>query len=75
VDALWDQIEACWHDDPEQRPSAFTVLQFLQGLSEERIPQEEPQEFLELTDDEAWDCIEDAPELRTFSFSGSEPLD
>lgn len=46
VDALWDQIEACWHDDPEQRPAAFMVLQFLQGLTQVRtqeVPQKSPQ--------------------------------
>ena len=84
VDALWDQIEACWHDDPEQRPSALTMLQFLRGLIQERT-QEESQEFqephenlgthelLEQTDDEAWDYIqvEGTPEPRKFFFYGT----
>jgi hypothetical protein len=80
VDELWDQIEACWHDDPEQRPAALTVLQFLQGLNQERT-QEETQEFRELQeskepqeplerddDDDAWECIEYSPEPRACGF-------
>lgn len=45
-DLLWDQIEACWHDDPEQRPAALAVLQFLQSLNRDGTL-EEPREFQE----------------------------
>ena len=84
--ALWDQIEACWHDDPEQRPAALTVLQFLQCLDQERTkkePQEpqileesrEPQEQFEFADDNEWDYIKDSPEIPSaFFFYGSGPL-
>jgi len=86
VDALWDQIEAYWHDDPRQRPAALTVLQFLQRLSQERTQEksQEPQEFqdlqesLEHVDDDGWDYMEDASELRPkepLSLSGSTLVD
>lgn len=46
VDALWEQMEACWHDDPGQRPAVLTVLQSLRRLSKE-MSQERPKEPIE----------------------------
>ena len=67
-DAIWQQVEACWSQGPEDRPTARVVLQALQKLSEER-PQvlQEPREP---SSDDTWDYVEDAPEPSTFDFRG-----
>ncbi|KAF9643599.1 kinase-like protein [Thelephora ganbajun] len=55
VDALRDQVEACWSHDPEQRPTALMVLQSLQALSRKRS--QESQEPPEQTDDSSLDVL------------------
>ena len=34
VDALWEHIEACWNQEPKERPTALEVLQTLLALGE-----------------------------------------
>ena len=34
ADGLWGQIEACWKQEPNERPTASEVLQTLSALSE-----------------------------------------
>ena len=36
VDALRSQAEACWSHDPEKRPTALNIFQFLEALRKER---------------------------------------
>jgi len=67
-DALWEQIEACWSHDPEERPTALMVLQALQALSNER-PQESQEPPVHI-DDDTWDRVEVTPESSTFGFRG-----
>ena len=69
-DAIWEQVEACWSQEPEERPTALAVLQALQKLSEER-PQVLP-EPREPSSDDTWDYVEDVPEPGTFDFRGGE---
>lgn len=33
VDELWEQTEACWNQEPDERPTVSRVLQTLQVLS------------------------------------------
>jgi len=63
VDVLWEQIEACWSHDPEERPTAPMVLQALEALGDggARGSQESP----EHTDDYTWNH-------STFRFRGDE---
>ena len=67
-DAIWQQVEACWSQEPEDRPTARVVLQALQKLSEER-PQVS-QEPREPSSDDTWDYVEDALDPSTFDFRG-----
>jgi len=69
-DAIWQQVEACWSQEPEDRPTTLEVLQALQKLSEER-PQVS-QEPREPSSDDTWDYVEDALEPSTFEFRGGE---
>ena len=59
-DAIWQQVEACWSQEPEDRPTALVVLQALQRLSEE-WPQVS-QEPREPSSDDTWDYVTDGPE-------------
>ena len=69
-DTIWEQVEACWSHEPEERPTALAVLQVLQGLSEERLQgSQEPQEP---SSDDTWDYVEDTPEPSMCYFPGSE---
>jgi len=72
-DTIWDQVEACWSHEPEDRPTALVVLQALQKLSEEQ-PQVS-QESREASRDDAWDYVEDAPEPSTCGFRDGENQD
>ena len=63
-------IEACWNQEPKERPTASSVLQTLLALGEEK-PQA-PMEPLKLPVDDAWDYLEDTPEFSTFGFCGGE---
>ena len=67
VDAL---IEACWNQEPKERPTASNVLQTLLALGEER-PQE-PQEPLKYPEDETWDYVEDTLGPGMFGFCCGE---
>ena len=71
-DAIWEQVEACWSHEPEERPTARAVLQALQKLSEE-LPQESqgPQEP---PSDETWEHVEDIPEPSTCGSRDGEYL-
>ena len=74
VDALREHVEACWNQEPDERPTALEVLQTLLTLGEVRQPElvvsvENPE------DDEAmreWEQVGSTPELSTFSFRGGE---
>jgi len=67
-DPLWELIEVCWIHDPEERPTALTVLQTLQAIGEER-PQES-QEPPAHIDEDTWHYVEVTPESSTFGFCG-----
>ena len=64
VDVL---IEACWNQEPKERPTASSVLQALLALGEER-----PQEPLKYPEDETWDYVEDTLERGTLGFCCGE---
>jgi hypothetical protein len=73
IDALRNQVEACWCYDPEERPSAHMALQFLQAFAQER-DQERPQEtqhLLEQGDDDSWDYLDDAAEVGSYDIPRS----
>jgi len=69
-DAIWQQVEACWNHDPEDRPTVLVVLQVLQKLSDERP--RVSQEPREPSSDDTWDYVEDALEPSTFDFRGGD---
>jgi hypothetical protein len=63
VDALWEQIEACWSQEPKERPTASQVLQTLLALGETQHL--EPEVPVEGSDDETvkeWEQVEDDPD-------------
>jgi len=70
VDAIWEQVEACWSQEPGERPTASAVLQTLQKLREEQPGVS--QEPREPSSDDTWDYVEDNPEPGTFDFRGDE---
>ena len=61
ADALWEQIETCWDQDPKERPTVYEVLQALLALSETK--HQEPIVSREDSDDEAaigeWELFKD----------------
>lgn len=65
-DTIWEQVEACWSHDPEERPTALVVLQALQKLGEEGPQTFQPQE---LSRDDTWDYLEDTPEPSMLAFA------
>jgi hypothetical protein len=71
VNALREQIEACWGQELKERPAASDVLQTLLALDEDR-PQErqEPPKH-----DDTWEYVEDKPEPGTFGPRGGEGRD
>ena len=73
IDALSRQVEACWCHNPEERPTASTMLQYLQALVQERAQErhQDTQEPLQHADDETWDYVEDARELGSFGYLSS----
>jgi len=72
-DAIWEQVEACWSHEPEERPAALAVLQALQKLSEE--PPQESLGPLEPPSDETWEHVEDIPEPSTYDFRDAKYQD
>ena len=42
VDALWDQTEAYWHQEPKERPTASEVLETLLVLDDSDVKAETP---------------------------------
>jgi len=69
-DAIWEQVEACWSHEPEERPTALAVLQALQELGEE--PPQKSQGLQEPLGDETWEHVEDIPEPSTCGFRDGE---
>ena len=68
VDALREQVEACWGQELKERPTASEVLQTLLALDEDR-----PQEHQESPKhDDTWDYVEDKLEPGTFCFRHGE---
>ena len=69
ADALWQQIEACWRQEPKERPTASNVLAALLALGGGTYHYEPPVS-VGGPDDEAaigeWEHIEDGPEEGTF---------
>ena len=73
VDALRSRVEACWDHDPEKRPTALEMFQFMEALRKERAEEraEDSQELPEQAiDDDTWDRVDDAPELGAFDHLG-----
>ena len=74
VDALREHVEACWKQEPKERPTALEVLQTLLTLGEGKqqepmVPVEPPE------DDEAmreWEQAGSTSELSTFGFRCGE---
>jgi len=68
ADALWEQIKACWRQEPEERPTAPNVLETLLTLGE--TYHHEPVISTGESDDETtiaeWEHVEDGPEEGTF---------
>jgi len=68
ADALWEQIKACWKQEPKERPAASDVLETLLALGE--TYHHEPVVSVDDLDDEAmveeWEYVEDGPEEGTF---------
>ena len=64
VDALWDPIEAYWHQEPKERPIAPDVLETLRALSEAQchtsvVSEDDPDDKAMILE---WENIEDGPE-------------
>ena len=51
VDELWEHVEACWNQEPDERPTAYEVLQILLTLSETQ--RQKTVVSMESSDDEA----------------------
>lgn len=68
VDELWKQIEVCWSQQPNVRPTASKVLQALLALG--KAHHQEPVVSVEGSDDEAemwgWEITGDDREESTF---------
>ena len=68
ADALWEQIKACWRQEPKERPTASNVLETLLALGE--TDNIEPAVSVDGPDDEAmikeWEQVEDGLEEGTF---------
>ena len=63
-DELSEQIEACWSQEPNERPAAYEVLQTLLALSDAQ--HRETVESVESSDDEAVTRERDDPEESAF---------
>lgn len=67
---LWEHIEACWHQEPNKRPTAFVVLQTLSTLSETQcqgravVPAENFNDEALMLD---WEDVRADPEESAFS--------
>ena len=76
ADALWEQIKACWKQDPKERPTASNVLETLLALDGGAYHRE-PSVSMGDPDDEAtiaeWEHVEDGPEEGTFFGLGVTP--
>ncbi|KAF9789355.1 kinase-like domain-containing protein [Thelephora terrestris] len=72
IDALRNQVEACWCYDPEERPTALMALQSLQAFAQERDKErlQETQHLLEQGDDDSWDYLDDAAEVASKTHKG-----
>ena len=68
VGDLWEQIEACWNQEPNGRPTASKVLQILQGLGESK--HQESVVSMENFGNKAMvrkqECVNDHPRESTF---------
>lgn len=72
VDALWDHIEAYWHQEPKERPTAPDVLETLRALGEAQchtsvVSTEDPDDKAMIVE---WEHIEDGPEDGTLFWFG-----
>ena len=66
VGKLWEQIEVCWQQEPNGRPTSFEVLQTLLALSE---AQHQERAALSVEDEALmweWEHIKDNPEKSAF---------
>ena len=74
VDALREHVEACWKQEPKERPTALEVLQTLLTLREGK--QQEPMVPVEPPEDDdamrEWEQVGSTPELSTFGFRCGE---
>ena len=64
ANALWEHIEACWNQEPKERPTAFEVLQTLLALGEDKY--QVPVASVENAEDDPmvreWEQAEDTPD-------------
>ena len=75
ANGLWEQVEACWKQEPKERPTASNVLETLLALGE--TYHHEPVISMGGSDDETmvweWEHVEDDPE-ESMSWIGCRNL-
>ena len=66
VDGLWEQIEACWSQEPNERPTASKALLTLMALAEARRQGAEVSEVDVMR--RGWERVENVPDGAFWAF-------